>query len=638
MSAKGGDDNRSPWTRSCERKRVEGVVGAKSNNLGINMQGRILFKQSKTNQQVAREQVNKMVRIDRMKSLEYEREILATDEQGVGRRDDGGKDVVIGAGDGMQRVTHEVVDGVGVKGKDSGNVVRDAGNAVEGVTELENALKCMADLELKNKASEGTISKLEAEVVSLKSKMEMQAVNIVGGFGCVVKVKDDEIRKLETENKELRQTISMLEDQLADQQVHTVTQAYRMNTPTGVRDVGASNCEGGSGFGVTVVHDVTPIRVGLNVGIGGDNVTVHTVSDSSPVPDRSVGNENLSDLEVGLFPNKGEVIRNSFVRNLKNKVRKELRLKDYDYQVVGEQEKKKLAYGCKAVGVRKGTVNDAVVDVDTVGVAASKWSGFDLNNRFGVWKMMTYEEKEKIMKAYERNGDGAVMWASGESGVVVYFTDIKSLVRGESICGNVIDAYAETLVTEQAHVCADDVLADKSYFFSSICMSVFNRNNQTMESYVLKNFAASKECRYIHFPICNNAHWTLVVYDAEDGSWKHFNPMRQRLAGRSDVHYKEALVLKERVSAVMKRSLREDGIDEVSIAETFNHPLEAVEDCPQQKADSLDCAVIVCAVMRQYVHHVDVARSLQGTNGIVLRANMVKGFVNDISRGLKHSN
>lgn len=40
------------------------------------------------------------------------------------------------------------------------------------------------------------------------------------------------------------------------------------------------------------------------------------------------------------------------------------------------------------------------------------------------------------------------------------------------------------------------------------------------------------------------------------------------------------------MSLVMKRSLRADGIDEVSIAETFNHHLEAVEDCPQQKADS----------------------------------------------------
>ncbi|KAI7992665.1 putative carboxylesterase 15 [Camellia lanceoleosa] len=347
------------------------------------------------------------VRIERMKSLEYEREILATDEQEVGRRDDGVNDVVVGARDGMQRVTHEVVHAVGVKGKDVGSVVRDAVDEVGGVKELENALKCMADMELKNKAYEGTISKLEDEVVSLKSKMEMQAVNIVGGFGCVVKVKDDEIRKLENENKELRKTIS--------------------------------------------------IRCGQC----------------------SVADVNLTDLDVEVFQNKGEGIPNSFVRNLKNKARKELRLEDYDYQIVGEHEKKTVTYGCKAIGAGK-TLYVPIVDVDTGGVAASKWSGFDLNNRFGVWKMMTYEEKEKIMKAYERNGDRAVMWASSESGVAVYFTDVKSLVRGESICGN----------------------------------SVFKSgNNQAIESYVLKNFGASKECR--------------------------------------------------RVSFVMKRSLRRDGIDEV---------------------------------------------------------------------------
>ncbi|KAI8022519.1 hypothetical protein LOK49_LG03G00073 [Camellia lanceoleosa] len=400
----------------------------------------------------------------------------------------------------------------------------------------------------------------------------------------------------------------MLEDHLADQQVHTVIQAYRKND---FGDIGASHRQGGSGFDVTVVHDVTPIRVGLDMSVNGKNVTVHTVSDSSLVSQHSVGDVNLTDLEVGVFPNKGEGVRNSFMHNLKNKVRKVLRLKDYDYQVVGEHEKKTVTHGCKGVGVEKGTVNDTVVDVDTVGVAASKWSGFELNNRFGVWKLMTFEEREKITKAYERNDDGAVMWASVDSGVAVYFTNVKSLVRGESICGNVIDAYTETLVTEQPHVYAGDALADKSYFFSSICMSIIKSGStQTIESYVLKNFASSKEYRYIYFPICNQAHWTLVVYDAEDGSWKHFNPMRQHSSGRSDMHCSEALVLKERVSIVMKRSLRADGIDEVSIAETFNHPLEAVEDCPPQKADSLDCAVIVCAMMRQYVHHVDVARSL----------------------------
>ncbi|KAL7187327.1 hypothetical protein ACSBR1_037402 [Camellia fascicularis] len=104
----------------------------------------------------------------------------------------------------------------------------------------------------------------------------------------------------------------------------------------------------------------------------------------------------------------------------------------------------------------------------------------------------------------------------------------------------VIDVYAEILLTEQAHVSAGDALVDKSYFFSKRYQT---ESTQTMESYVLKNFASSKDCRYIHFPICNQAHWTSVVYDAEDGSWKHFNPMRQRSIGRSDVHYNEALIL-----------------------------------------------------------------------------------------------
>ncbi|GMP47069.1 hypothetical protein CsSME_00014996 [Camellia sinensis var. sinensis] len=170
-----------------------------------------------------------LVRTDRLRSLEYERDILATDGHEVGRRDDGVTDVVVGCGNGMVCVVHEVGDDMGVKEKDVHSTVRDAVSDVAGLIELEKALKSIADMEVRNKANEGTISKLEDEVVRLKSKMEMQAVNIVGGFRCVMKVKDDEIRKLENENKELHQTISLLEDQLADQQVHTVKQAYRKN-------------------------------------------------------------------------------------------------------------------------------------------------------------------------------------------------------------------------------------------------------------------------------------------------------------------------------------------------------------------------------------------------------------------------
>lgn len=204
----------------------------------------------------------------------------------------------------------------------------------------------MVDMEMWNKTNERTITKLEEEVVSLKNKMEMQAVNIVGGFGCVMKVKDEEIQKLQNENKELRQTISMLEDQLADHQVHNVTQAFRK---VDVGNVGASRCEVGSGIDMAGVHDGTPIRGGVNPGGSVGHVDVHTVSGSSPAPQRSVGDVSLSELEVEVLPyiadgGHGMAVQNSFVRNIKNKVRKELRLKDYDYQLGCERGKKKQSY------------------------------------------------------------------------------------------------------------------------------------------------------------------------------------------------------------------------------------------------------------------------------------------------------
>ncbi|KAI7980197.1 hypothetical protein LOK49_Contig181G00009 [Camellia lanceoleosa] len=127
--------------------------------------------------------------------------------------------------------------------------------------------------------------------------------------------------------------------------------------------------------------------------------------------------------------------------------------------------------------------------------------------------MMTFEKKEKITKAYEQNDDGAVIWTGVDYGVSVCFTDIKNLIRGQSVRGNIIDAYTCILLTEQGNVSSGDDLTDKSYFFSSICM-------------------------------------------------------------------------KERVSSVLKRSLQADGIDELSIVETFNHPFESIAYCSQQRADS----------------------------------------------------
>ncbi|GMP95336.1 hypothetical protein CsSME_00044421 [Camellia sinensis var. sinensis] len=214
--------------------------------------------------------------------------------------------------------------------------------------------------------------------------------------------------------------------------------------------------------------------------------------------------------------------------------------------------------------------------------------------------MITFEEKTKIKQAYDRNGDGVIVWADDSTGVTVDFTDLKGLVRQSSVWGN-------DMVKS----------ADVGGF----------------DKFVRKNISAGTMCRFIHFPMCHNGHRTLVVYDTESGEWKHYNLMRQRTE-RVDVHYTEALLLKERVTNVMKQSLIELGMDVLSIEADFDHALVAVSRCPQQKAESLDCGIIVCAIMRQYVHHYDVERTLQGSNCSVLRANMVKSFVNDPVRGL----
>lgn len=65
---------------------------------------------------------------------------------------------------------------------------------------------------------------------------------------------------------------------------------------------------------------------------------------------------------------------------------------------------------------------------------------------------------------------------------------------------------------------------------------------RSIGNYIRKNVSAGSEFRFMHFPMCHLGHWTLVVYDTEDGSWKHYNPMRQR-GDRTDVHHTEAVLL-----------------------------------------------------------------------------------------------
>ncbi|GMP42799.1 hypothetical protein CsSME_00012411 [Camellia sinensis var. sinensis] len=435
------------------------------------------------------------------------------------------------------------------------------GKVYEGVNDskVNESGSAIGILKLENKRKDEMIALLEEEVAGLKKKLEAQAVNTVGGSECVLGIKNEEVDKFKKENSELRRSVLVLEDQLANRDVQVVTQAFR---EVEVRRDSVGGSDAGARVGGQVVHNVSSIRA-------------------------HIGGVYMCNEAVGL--NAG-------------------------CEVVDSDDGHYGRTGAGIVNVDMGDVdegNDGVIDVDAVVVSGNKWSGFDINNRLGVWKMMTVEQK-------------AVMWEDGAAGVVVYFSDVKNLICQSSIRGNVIDVYVELLKSEHLRTYGDDDLADKLYFFSTVCLDmVKNDDVRVMEKFVRRNVPAASECRFIHFPICHDGHWTLVVYDKEEATWKHYNPMRQR-GDRTDVHHNVATLLKERVSNVMKQTLR-----------AFGSSLEAVSKSPQQKPGTLDCGVIVCAIMRQYVHRCDVERLLRGSNCIILRANMVKAFVNDLVRGLK---
>ncbi|KAF5935866.1 hypothetical protein HYC85_026995 [Camellia sinensis] len=177
-----------------------------------------------------------------------------------------------------------------------------------------------------------------------------------------------------------------------------------------VRRDGVGGSDAGVKVGSEIVYNVSPIRAGMggaymcNEGVGPSAGCAVVDSDGEQCGRTAGGivNVDLSDMDEEVIVSGGQT---SFVRNIKNKVRQERKLSDFEYPILHGRNKKSVTDA--GVVVRgDGCVNNAgVIDVDAVVVKGSKWSGFDINNRLGVWKMMTVEEKCRIKQGYDRHGD-----------------------------------------------------------------------------------------------------------------------------------------------------------------------------------------------------------------------------------------
>lgn len=55
-----------------------------------------------------------------------------------------------------------------------------------------------------------------------------------------------------------------------------------------------------------------------------------------------------------------------------------------------------------------------------------------------------------------------------------------------------------------------------------------------------KMMPEAMKARYLLFPIHQNFHWTILVLDIEEGSWKLYNSMRPRGAMAKDPHFNAA--------------------------------------------------------------------------------------------------
>ncbi|CAL5420667.1 unnamed protein product [Camellia sinensis] len=240
----------------------------------------------------------------------------------------------------------------------------------------------------------------------------------------------------------------------------------------------------------------------------------------------------------------GSALQNSFVKKIKEKVRRERKLPEFEYPMLQRRLRRV---------VLTLILCDEVEVVNEVDEHNKKRLGYGLNNRFAVWKLVKKDVKRKISTMYEQDGDDVVIWTGGRR--------VRRAFGEQTECACGMSGFPGEVVLFQWH------------------MSVVNVSDTSRDRYLEANFRACVGSRYLHFPICHKGHWTLVLYDTKDGSWKHYNPLMSR-TGSEDIHYNVASMLKRNVLDYIRRTCQAAAEDAIVYTEDGNMVLEAVSDCP----------------------------------------------------------
>ncbi|CAL5341698.1 unnamed protein product [Camellia sinensis] len=224
----------------------------------------------------------------------------------------------------------------------------------------------------------------------------------------------------------------------------------------------------------------------------------------------------------------------SRVKRIKQKVRTEHRLDEFEYPNLPGQKKGKEGAQQKSHAVQ--IAQD--LDKQPPKKQPTKSKKLSLNNKLKVWANMNKLNKQKVQNLHKNGGDELLVWRGDSKTKHVYFDDIIHLIKEESITNNVIDAYGEILLELQGLV--NPSLEDSSFIFTSTCLKIIeqyppHKRNKLIDVHI-KEYQGQ---RFLIFPLHDNFHWTIVVYDVKENVWRHYNSLRPR-EGIHDPHIDKA--------------------------------------------------------------------------------------------------
>ncbi|KAL6497580.1 hypothetical protein OROHE_027209 [Orobanche hederae] len=207
-----------------------------------------------------------------------------------------------------------------------------------------------------------------------------------------------------------------------------------------------------------------------------------------------------------------------------------------------------------------------------------------------------------VVVSHCSNGLESVVWRGLAPLAEVTADDIVSLLHHKPLKGKLIDAWAELM----NHKYAAGPRSNKTMIFTSSCWDLIAGNDScptgALRTLIDNRLEESLQDDVLLFPMntkdtgrmarVSGFHWTLLMLDVKNFSWRFFNTIRGRTDKTVDIHLRISEKVMMYVEDKMKEFYKAMRADHPFLENTFTKT--EVAECIQQVDTSVDCGVIVC--------------------------------------------